>query len=245
MAHPAGWLPDPVRLPPDGGPVTVPDGRAAVAEPLEAGRGWLVWGVAAPASRRVTPPALRLSFLGHQRRAQLGSAPPFELSLRHAEILALLALHADGLTAEQLTLHLYGETGNRMSTRAEVSRLRKLLGGCLAAQPYRLLGDVTADFLEAERLLAAGKLPDVVRAYRGALLPESDAPRIRQARDELDGALQRAVLAGPLAFLWAWLQSEPGREDPRALAEFVRRAPANEPRRPLAAARLRVLQARW
>jgi hypothetical protein len=79
-------------------------------------------------------------------------------------------------------------------------------------------------------------------AYGGALLPDSDAPRIRQARGELDGALQRAALAGPLSCLWQWLQRESWRDDRLALAEFIRRAPSEDPRRPLAAARLRALQ---
>ncbi|HEX6621179.1 MAG TPA: GAF domain-containing protein [Solirubrobacteraceae bacterium] len=135
-------------------------------------------------------PALRLSLLGRGRlEARLGEGPALELSLRHAEILALLALYPDGLTGEELTLHLYGDHGNRVSTRAEMSRLRKLLGPCVAAKPYRLLADVTADFLAVEERLARGDLEGALSAYRGPLLPASGAPRIEQARDELEGAL--------------------------------------------------------
>jgi hypothetical protein len=190
--------------------------------------------------------SLRLSLLGRGRlEARLGDGPALELSLRHAEILALLALHPDGLTGEELTLHLYGDHGNRVSTRAEMSRLRKLLGPCVAAKPYRLLADVTADFLAVEELLARGDVESALAAYRGPLLPASEAPRIEQARDELEGALQRAARGGTAEQLWAWLQTAPGREDPLAMAEFVHGADAADPRRPVVVARLSSLQQRW
>lgn len=200
--------------------------------------------------RRVTAPgarpALRLSLLGRGRlEARLDGEPPLELSLRHAEILALLALHPDGLTGEELTLHLYGDHGNRVSTRAEMSRLRKLLGPCVVAKPYRLQADVSADFLAVEELLARGDVEGAMAAYRGPLLPASEAPRIEQARDELEGALQRAARGGTPGQLWAWLQTAPGREDPLAMAEFVHGADLADPRRPVVVARLSSLERRW
>ena len=84
-----------------------------------------------------------------------------------------------------------------------------------------------------------------MRDYRGSLLVESEAPRIEQARDELEGAVRRAAAAGSLSHLWAWLQTEPGRDDLAALALFVKRAPAGDPRRAVAAARARSLRVRW
>jgi hypothetical protein len=189
--------------------------------------------------RAVTRPTLCLQLLGRGPRAG-----DVELSLRHAEILALLALHPDGLTAEQLTLHLYGETGNRISTRAEMSRLRKLLGDCLAARPYRLLATVEADFLDVESRLAAGDVGGAFDAFRGPLLPESDAPRVAQARDELEGALRRAAFASADG-LWRWLQTEPGRDDPAAMDEFLHRAAQADPHRALVESRRRSLQRRW
>src|SRR4029078_10704726 len=131
-----------------------------LAEPLED-----AWVLRLIPERGVARPALRLQLLGRGP-----SAHDIELSLRHAEILALLALHPGGLTAEQLTLHLYGETGNRISTRAEMSRLRKLLGDCLAARPYRLLASVEADFLDVEARLDAGDVGGAFDAFRGPLL---------------------------------------------------------------------------
>ena len=241
LAYPPGWPPRRVQLPGEDGLVALGDGCLAVAEPLGDGRGWFLRPLARDV-RGARPPGLRLALLGPARRLQVGSGPALGISLRHAEILVLLALYPKGLTAEQLALHLRGEAGNRVSVRVEMSRLRKLLSGCLAAQPYRLIGEVQADFLEVERLLAAGRLVEAMEAYGGSLLPDSDAVRVRQARDELDGAIQRAAVAGPLSCLWQWLQRESGRDDRVALAEFVRKAASDDPRRPLAAARLRSLQ---
>jgi hypothetical protein len=234
LAHPADWIAGPVELPPQGGLVSLGDGRTALAEPLDD-----AWVLTLIPERAVARPQLRLRLLGRGARAN-----DLELSLRHAEILALLALHPDGLTAEQLALQLYGETGNRISTRAEMSRLRKLLGDCLAARPYRLLAAVEADFLDVEARLAAGDLAGAFDAFTGPLLPESDAPRVVQARDELEGALRRAAFASADG-LWRWLQTEPGRDDPAAMDEFLRRASDADPHRALVAARRHALERRW
>jgi hypothetical protein len=104
---------------------------------------------------------------------------------------------------------------------------------------------VSADFLDVERRLAAGELGSALGAYRGPLLPQSEAPGIAQARNELEGALQRAARGGSTDQLWTWLQTAPGREDPLAMAAFVRRLEGDDPRRAIAAARLRALQVRW
>jgi hypothetical protein len=227
-------------LPSDPRPVAVPGRRA------RPGKG------AAPAGRRPDDrrrePAARaaLRVLGRQPLTlELDGGEPLELTRRQAEILAVLAMHPAGLTAEQLTLHVYGERGNCISARAAMSRLRKLLGRRLAAVPYRLVGDVSADFLEVEAALAAGDLDAALRAYRGPLLPDSEAPRVAQARDELEGALRRAAVAGTCAQLRVWLETESGRNDPQAMACFLRRAPRADPGRPLIAARLQSLCARW
>jgi GAF domain len=190
--------------------------------------------------------SLDMRLLGRGRiEAQLDDGPVLELSLRQGEILALLAMYPDGLTCEQLTLLLYGDAGNRVSTRAQISRLRSLLGSSVLARPYRLAADVTADFLTVEAQLAAGDLDGALEAYRGPLLPGSDAPRVRQARDELEGALQRAVRAGTPEQVWTWLQTESGREDLVAMADFVRSVAGDDPHRAVISARMHSLQRAW
>lgn len=245
MAQPQGWVTGTLPAPLQEGPVTLPAGRRAVAEPLDDGRGWMLWEVEQRGRGAAPSPVLSLRLLGRDRRARVGDGPWLSLSLRHAEIVALLALRPGGLTGEQLTLHLFGETGKMISTRAELSRLRKVIGPCLAAKPYRLEAEVTADFLELERQLAAGELGSALQDYDGPLLAESQVLLIEQARDELEGALRGAATRGSLQQLWQWLTSEPGRDDAAALAEYLRRAPAGDPRRPVAAARLGALETAW
>lgn len=64
------------------------------------------------------------------------------LSTRHAEVLLLLARSGAGLDAAALSEALYGHAGSLVTVRAEVSRLRKSLGGLLLARPYRLAPEV-------------------------------------------------------------------------------------------------------
>jgi hypothetical protein len=78
-----------------------------------------------------------------------------------------------------------------------------------------------------------------LRAHRTPLLVESDAPRLVQARNELVGALRRAAIAAGPDALRAWLQSQSGRDDFAGLPDFLRAAPAGDPRRPVAAGRVR------
>ena len=64
-------------------------------------------------------------------------------SPRHTEILALLARHPEGRSAAQMSDHLFGVGDRTITVRAEMSRLRKHLGGLLAANPYRFADGVT------------------------------------------------------------------------------------------------------
>ncbi|WP_431309376.1 GAF domain-containing protein [Gordonia sesuvii] len=65
-------------------------------------------------------------------------------SPRHAEILALLVEHPAGRSAAQMSRQLFGVDDRTITVRAEMSRLRKHLGGLLAANPYRFADGVTA-----------------------------------------------------------------------------------------------------
>jgi hypothetical protein len=205
----------------------------------------------APAARAERPsaaagPGLALRVLGrHGHTLQVDGGAPHEIGLRFAEVLALLVLHPDGLSADQLTLHLYGEQGKPVSTRALLSRLRTLLDGRLEARPYRLVGPVDADFSAVASLLAAGDVGAALARYRGPLLVESEVPRIIEARDELAMSLRRAALSGSPDDLWRWLGTEHGREDPEAMEVFLELASAADPRRDATTARLRALARRW
>ncbi|MFD1149036.1 GAF domain-containing protein [Saccharothrix hoggarensis] len=209
--------------------VRLADGREAVLEPLD--EGYLL-RVPRRTARR---PVLSLRFLGGSTGSLDGRALP--LSLRHAELLAALALHPRGLTAEQLALHLYGERGNPTTVRAELHRLRAQLGRVLLTRPYRLSADVRGDFLAVREALRVGDVGVAAAAYRGDLLPRSEAPVVREEREDLGAAVRRGVLErGDVEALWAFgLVSD----DVTVLERLVRLMPRTDPRREVAAGRLR------
>lgn len=185
-----------------------------------------------------TPPALTLSFLGEGPPSVALGDRERPLSLRHAEILALLALHQHGLTAEQLSFHVYGDAGNPVTIRAEIHRLRSQIGNAIAAKPYRLACPVEADFLAVRRHLAAADPGALARAYKGPLLPRSESPEIRRARDELEAQVRACLLRhGCPELLWAYAQTAGGRDDYEVL-ERLAALPSTDSRSAAARARL-------
>ena len=92
------------------------------------------------------------------------------LSPRHAEILvALVQAGPAGRTASDLAADLFAAPGRLVTVRAEVSRLRRVLGGLLLTQPYRV----------APHLESAIRLPADPRT----LLPGSSAPVVVRLRE--------------------------------------------------------------
>ncbi|WP_157440332.1 GAF domain-containing protein [Actinokineospora inagensis] len=179
---------------------------------------------------------LRLDFLGADSPVAVLDGVLTPLSMRHAEILALLAIHRDGLTADRLALALYGESGNPVTVRAEVHRLRAATGIVLT-RPYRLSAEVTADFLELPHLIRSGKLREA--AARGPLLPRSDAPEIRALRTELVTAVHRAVIdTGDHEDLWTLVQGPTGSSDLEVVQTLLDVLPRTDSRLPIIHARL-------
>ena len=73
------------------------------------------------------------------------------LTRRHAEVLLLLQRAGRrGLTAAQLSTALFGDDEHCVTARAEVSRLRRVLGGLVSAHPYRLADGVTLTVRRAD-----------------------------------------------------------------------------------------------
>lgn len=60
-------------------------------------------------------------------RAQ-GGGPPIELSVRHSELLLLLATHPSGLSADRMAVLLHEYEVAAVTIRAELNRLRRILG---------------------------------------------------------------------------------------------------------------------
>ncbi|WP_345744994.1 GAF domain-containing protein [Streptomyces sp. ODS28] len=138
-----------------------------------------------------------------------GTGRPLRLGRRHSEILLLLAAHPEGFTGERLACELYGEREvTPVTLRAELSRLRHLLGPVLQSRPYRLRQRLATDADTVHDALAASDLGTALAAYRGPLLPQSEAPGVLRLRRLLEDRLRRRLLA---------------RRDPSLLENWVRR----------------------
>jgi len=120
------------------------------------------------------------------------------LNRRQTEILALLALHPEGLSLDHLHTLVYGEESVTFSTlKAEVSHLRAALGGQLSSRPYRLTMPVATDVDHVLFLLRHGQVGAAVEAYGGDLLPGTNSPALTELADYVAVALREALLADP------------------------------------------------
>lgn len=230
--QPYGWWPDRVDLGDGMDAALLVNGREVVVEPLV---GALLLRTAAPASAaagRCPPTPLTLRLMGDGVPSALVNGRPIPLTLRLAEILTMLAVHPEGLTGEQLAHLVYGDTGNQTTVRGEIRRLRALIGAdLLRTRPYRLVPTVIGDLASVRSALRAGRADAALAACPGSLLPRSDAPAIRELRDELVAGLRCAVLAArDLDLLHAFTVHPLGRNDPEAHDEIVRSLPPGDPR---------------
>jgi len=109
--------------------------------PERVGEGWLIRpreaGTAIAAELDLTdPPVLRLRSAAEPWRTPL--------TRRNADVLVLLRRAGrPGMTAAQLSTALFGDDQHCVTVRAEVSRLRRAIGGLVTTNPYRLADGVT------------------------------------------------------------------------------------------------------
>ena len=138
-----------------------------------------------------------------------GHTGRMRLSPRHSELLLLLASAPRGLSGDELTVLLYEDEGGSSTLRAELNRLRHLLGDTFfGSRPYRLLSDVAGDWLAVEARLASGDVAGALRSFRGPLLPRSTAPGVVRLREALTEQLRAAVLhAGQPDLMSGWTRS--------------------------------------
>ncbi|MGW3248476.1 GAF domain-containing protein [Streptomyces sp. NPDC001070] len=187
---------------------------------------------AAPAATAATA---RLEVLARDRALLTSPYGTVELSPRHSEIVFLLARHPRGLGADALAARLHEHEAARVTLRAEISRLRRLLGPeVLGSRPYRLLLPTATDADEVRALLSRGAHRRALSGYPGALLPGSDAPAIVDAREELDWAMRRALRdRGDIRLLLAWLDRPGNHDDVDLLQAALGALPRESPRRPV------------
>lgn len=169
------------------------------------------------------PATACLQVLGPGRPSLFIEGERIRLSPRHAEILVLLAEHPEGLSADHLGMLLDESELDPVTVRAEMSRVRKILGdNGIGSRPYRLLMDLDSDLNTVRRALARGDAGTALRAYPGLLLPHSLAPGIVELRAELHGLLRARLLsAGDPRLLARWTSCVNGRDDIAAWAAYL------------------------
>jgi hypothetical protein len=193
---------------------------------------------APPPLQRLVP---RLEVLGRERARLTLPAGPVELSLRHSELLLLLAEAAvagEGRTTAQLAAECHPGDAAAVTVRAELSRLRRLVGADLVgSRPYRLRGRIDTDLDQVRRLLARGSVGTALERYPGAVLPGSRAPGVAVARERVSALLRQAVLRSRRPeLLLRYVQLPEARNDVAVWQTCLEWLPVNSPRRAAAAA---------
>lgn len=165
-------------------------------------------------------PRARLTVLGSERPTwvasdALGAPHRRTLTGRHADILVLLGRHPEGVSADRLAMLLDDNDLDAVTIRAEMSRLRRVIGAeHVASRPYRLLERVDSDLDDVFAALQRGDVGAALTRYRGELLPQSVSPAIARLRTEVGTALRTAVLStGSIALLRRWLSLPESRDD--------------------------------
>lgn len=162
---------------------------------------------------------------------------PIDLSARHAEILLMLAVHRQGLSADRLAALVYGDDGSADTLRPEMVRLRKVLERSAPAlvpqsRPYRLTAPLETDAQNVLSLLDRGAHRVALSAYRGPVLPDSEAPGVEEVRAAVRGALREAMLAeASIDVLLVYSEIPEGADDVEILRQCLEMLPARSPRR--------------
>jgi len=188
-----------------------------------------------PAARVVRPAAAveSLELLGEKPAAVFAGGSRLSLTLRRAEILALLDSRSQGWSAEELAYELHGDAGTPQAIRTEMFRVRSVLGGAVESNPYRLAPGLAgrSDAARVLRLLREGRVAEALEAYRAPLLSRSGALTVQLLRDQLDMAVGSAVRAsGNASLLVRWLATDMGAADSLAVEVLGRLVGRSDPR---------------
>ncbi|PSL01833.1 GAF domain-containing protein [Haloactinopolyspora alba] len=187
----------------------------------------------------------RLAVLGRDRGALTLQGRPVQVSLRHTELLLLLAANPEGLSAADLAWKMYEHDAAEVTVRAEVSRLRKAIPGLVSPSArYQLCTEIHTDAAEVADCLSAGDYARAVELYRGELLPRSTAPGVVTMRYRLHGWLRNALLShGDTEALHRYVRSPAGAEDVQAWRSYLDRLPSDSSARAEVSAVLAELEA--
>jgi hypothetical protein len=178
-------------------------------------------------ARRAVAAVSSLELLGDRPAAVFADGRRVPLTLRRAEILALLDSRSQGWSADELAYELHGDAGTPQAIRTEMFRVRSLLGAAVESNPYRLAAGLAgcSDSGRVLRLLREGLVAEALDAYSAPLLSRSGALAVQLLRDQLDLAVGSAVRAsGDANLLVRWLSTDMGCADAegvKALGQLV------------------------
>ena len=184
---------------------------------------------------------LTLRLLGDAPSAALDGGAHRPLTLRRAEILALLASRNQGWSADELAYEIHGDAGTAAAIRTEMHRIRSILGNVVEANPYRFS---TAVRVVTDASLVAGHLRDgrvaeAFAAYRAKFLNRSSTLGIGFMRDELNEAVGASVrTSGDAGLMLQWCTSDMGSSDTAAAATAATLLGPQDPRCQLVSARM-------
>lgn len=157
-----------------------------------------------------------LELLGDRPAGVFADGSRVSLTLRRAEILALLDSRSQGWSADELAYELHGDSGTPQAIRTEMFRVRSILGGAVESNPYRLTAGLAkcSDVWRVLRLLHEGRVAEALKAYTAPLLSRSCVLAVQLLRDQLDLAVGAAVRSsGDAALLIRWLSTDMGAAD--------------------------------
>ena len=205
----------------------------------------LLRSAGAPAARQQTGGAVRsaltLTLLGDKPSAELDGGARLPLTLRRAEILALLASRTQGWSADELAYRLHGEDGAATAVRTEMHRIRGILGNVVEPNPYRFSSavQVVTDASVVAGHLREGRVAQALGAYPAKLLNRSVNLSIELMRDELNEAVGASVRAsGDAQLIMQWCASDMGASDSEGAAAMARLIGPGDPRFQLVRARM-------
>lgn len=161
------------------------------------------------------------------------------LGARHSEILLMLVVHRQGLSAERLTELVYGEGASIDTLRPEMVRLRKVLAKIapfieLESRPYRLKPAIESDAHHVLSLLDRGAHRVALAAYSGDALAGSVASGVEEFRNTVRTALREALIAEASAeVLLEYADTDAGRDDLEVLQLALELLPPRSPKRSL------------
>lgn len=227
--------------------VAHPHTLALVRAAALAAEATLAWSRTGPAALWLPgrPTPARLEALGRGEGVLRLGGRRLRLNRRHTEILIILSAHPEGMRGEQLAEALYTGDCAKATVRVELSRLRNVVGGLLGSRPYRLMAPIEADYLDVAAALRRGDTAAAAAAYRGDLLPSSEAPGVAAQRAWLEARLRSALLACDDARLLAGFAERFGFEDLHLWERLADLAPDGSAHRALAAARIAGLRAEY